>query len=158
MIHPRGLIARALIPLCLGACSDSGASLSTESSLESAVAEAAAVSGKYELTVSPGTPLGDGIWEIPADIPVFLVAKVAFLSGEPVTKGTVVFQSFFSDRWHRILSVRVDQDGEARWDIGSFNSCSTVHLPLARYKYTAQGSGVKNGFSNTITVRTAPCG
>lgn len=154
MIRTHELIARIVLPLSFVGCAD------RESLLESqdvALATAPVV-GTYQLTVFPGTDLGGGTWEIPVNTPFFLVAQVAFPGGDPVTKGTAVFESFFGDRWHRILSMQVNQDGEARFGFGGVGFCGGVPLPLGRFKYTGQGSGVKNGVSNSVTVRTAPCG
>ncbi|MGH7543936.1 MAG: hypothetical protein ACREK7_08340 [Gemmatimonadota bacterium] len=120
--------------------------------------ETAPVVGHYELTVLPATDLGGGNWEIPVNTPFFLLAHVEFPGGDPVTKGTAVFQSFFSGRWHRIDAAGVNQDGEVRFGFAGVGFCGGVPLPLARFKYIAQGSGVKNGVSNSVTVHTEPCG
>lgn len=154
MRRPPLVFTALVLPLSLVSCADRGNLLEPQ---DVALATAPVV-GTYQLTVTPATDLGGGTWEVQVNTPFFLVAQVAFPGGDPVTKGTAVFESFFGGRWHRILSVPVDQDGEARWDLAGVGFCDGVPLPLARFKYTGQGSGVKNGLSNSVTVRTAPCG
>ncbi len=162
MIHLRVLEILTLLLAFLGfGCESSALGPKEKGPIEAPPgisSDTAPVIGTYLLTVSPGTNLGGGTWEIPINTNFFLVAHVAFPGGGSVTKGSAVFQSFFSDRWHRVGSVPVDQDGEARWGFTGVGFCGGTPLPLARFKYIGQGSGVKNDVSNTVTVQTESCG
>jgi hypothetical protein len=110
------------------------------------VLAAAPAVGDYELTVLNGTDLGGGQWQISV-VPAILHARVTFPNGSPVTQGTVVFQQLVGGRWQRIGSVAVNPVN------GTTTLGPGVALPASfRFKYVAQGSGVKNSESNTVTV------
>jgi hypothetical protein len=145
MVTSRLLIARLLLPLLLIGCDNRSEMLEPQGA---PLASAAGAVGLYELTVVNGTDLGGGVWEITSRPPTFR-AHVAFPNGTPVTKGTVVFQLGIGGRWERQQAVQVDQNGNATVAAG-------VALPAEfRFKYNGQGSGVKNGVSNAVTVRLA---
>jgi hypothetical protein len=136
------VIARVVLPLTLVGCAEQLEPLAPEALV---VASAPAL-GTYELTVLNGTDLGGGQWQISA-VPAMLHARVTFPDGSPVTQGNVVFQLLVGGRWQRIGTAPVNSvNGTTTFSPG-------VALPASfRFKYVAQGSGVKNGESNTIAV------
>lgn len=143
MIASRLLIARLLLPLLLVGCDDRSEMLEPQ---DRSLASASASVGLYELTVINGTDLGGGVWEVAGPAVYQLRAHVAFPNGTPVTKGTVLWQLLLDGRWERLSAFQVDQNGNQTFEPG-------VGLPATlRFKYNAQGSGVKNGISNTVTV------
>ena len=142
MVTCRLVIARVVLPLLLLGCAERVEPLAPEALV---VASAPAL-GMYELTVLNGTDLGGGQWQISA-VPGILHARITFPDGSPVTQGNVVFQHLFGGRWQRIGTAPVNPiNGTVTFALG-------VALPSSfRLKYVAQGSGVKNGESNVITL------
>jgi hypothetical protein len=141
----RLLVPRLLMPLLLVGCDGRDEPLGPQA--VDGLAAAQAVVGLYELTVLNGTDLGGGVWQVPSSGGWSLMAHVAFPGGTPVTRGTVLFQQLINGRWDRVAAgVSVNQSGNATHSPG-------IALPVnVRFKYTGQGSGVKNGVSNTITL------
>jgi hypothetical protein len=144
MTTSRLLSARLLLPLLLVGCDNRSEMLEPHGP---PLARAAGAVGLYELTLLNGTDLGGGVWQVPSLGSWVAHAHVAFPNGTPVTRGTVVFQANIGGHWSRQVVAQVDQNGNATMGSG-------VALPATlRFKYNGQGSGVKNGVSNTVTIR-----
>jgi hypothetical protein len=125
------------------------------------VLAAPTVSGIYELSFFADTPNGLVPLtnnSLPILTELVLKAHIEDGSGHPATRGSVIFQDCSlrggpapsavcvsgSGAWSHIITMPVDQFGNASVDFGFVSNPRTIGF---RFRYIGQGSGIANGAS-----------
>jgi hypothetical protein len=154
------------VPFLALACSDAEQATLLEPPTVSAdvTIEAAPLGGQYLHDVTPVVKMVSRfLYDVVPNTNITLIATVLFPNSDPVQKGAVTWYSCANKdgpqritacengtaRWKRIRRASVDATGSAT---------QIVQVSLGarrgfRYKYTGQGSGVKNGFTEAFDIR-----